>query len=234
MNRQLSLLYGLFAAFLLIVLSACGGATDTADTADTDTTSEEAADSGAAEEEGSAAMSVNDPWVRAMTAGEMGDEMGDEMDGEMDMGSEEGGEMEHAMGSGSNSAAYMMLVNAGSSPDALISAATDVAQTVELHTVIMTDDGVMQMRPVEQIDVPANGETELRPGGFHVMLLDITQDLEEGQEVDLTLTFENAGEVQVTAPVQQAPPMNMDEMDGDEMDEMEGEETDTDTEGTGY
>jgi copper(I)-binding protein len=130
---------------------------------------------------------------------------------------------EHSMGSGSNSAAYMMLVNESDTPDALIRASTAAAETVELHTVVM-EDGVMMMRPVTQIDVPASGETELRPGGFHVMLLGITDDLEEGETVDLTLTFENAGDVSISAPVQTGPTMDdMDDMDGGEgdMDNME-------------
>jgi hypothetical protein len=165
-----------------------------------------------------------------MDGGEMdGGEMdGGEMDGgEMDGGEMDGGEMDH--GNGSNSAAYMVLQNMSDTPDALIAANTDVAETVELHTVVM-EDNVMMMRPVEQIDIPASGETELRPGGFHVMLLGINQDLAEGETVDLTLTFENAGDISVTAPVRQSGSMDMDggEMDGGEMDggEMDGGEMD--------
>jgi copper(I)-binding protein len=114
-------------------------------------------------------------------------------------------------------------------PDALIAADTDVAETVELHTVVM-ENNVMMMRPVEQIDIPASSETELRPGGFHVMLLGINQDLAEGETVELTLTFENAGDITVTAPIRQSGSMDMDggEMDGGEMDggEMDGGEMD--------
>jgi copper(I)-binding protein len=102
---------------------------------------------------------------------------------------------------GSNSAAYMTLINSGDTPDALIAAETDVAETVELHTVEMENE-VMKMRPVPQIDVPAQGEQMLKPGGFHIMLLGIQHDLKDGETVTLTLTFEKSGTMDVVAPVQ--------------------------------
>lgn len=108
-------------------------------------------------------------------------------------------------GGGSNSAAYMMVSNAGDTDDAIIKASTDVAETVELHTVI-NDNGVMKMRPVEKITIPANGEQRLKPGGFHVMLLGITQDLNAGDSVTLTLTLEQAGDMTITAPVSMMAP----------------------------
>jgi hypothetical protein len=113
------------------------------------------------------------------------------------------GSMAHGHGGGT-SAAYMTVVNNTDTDDAIIGAATDVAETVELHTVTEGESGMMQMRPVEEIAVPANGEVELKPGGFHVMLIDLTQDLNEGDTVDLTLTLENAGEVEISAPVRMA------------------------------
>ncbi|MBM7843233.1 copper chaperone PCu(A)C [Herpetosiphon giganteus] len=101
---------------------------------------------------------------------------------------------------GSNSAAYMTIRNTGAA-DTLIAASTDVAGKVELHTV--TADGeVMKMEQVEKIEVPANGEAVLKPGGFHIMLLEIKQDLKVGDTLDLTLTFEKAGKITVKVPVQ--------------------------------
>lgn len=105
---------------------------------------------------------------------------------------------------GSNSAAYMVITNDSDTPDAIIKADTNVAETVELHTVI-NENGVMKMRPVEQIDIPAQGSQQLKPGGFHVMLLGITQDLNTGDTVDLTLTLEQAGDIQITAPISMMP-----------------------------
>ena len=60
------------------------------------------------------------------------------------------------------------------------------------------------MRPVENIPVPANGQTALEPGGYHIMLIDLRQPLKEGANVPLTLTFEKAGTVTLQVPVVKA------------------------------
>lgn len=104
-----------------------------------------------------------------------------------------------AMASGSNSAAYMTIRNTGSA-DRLLGVKCDVAQSVELHTVEMKDN-VMQMRPVEAIDVPANGQVELKPGGYHVMLIGIKRELKTDEMITVKLRFEKAGEVDVPARV---------------------------------
>jgi hypothetical protein len=59
----------------------------------------------------------------------------------------------------------------------------------------------MSMHPVESVDVPANGQAELEPGGLHIMLIGLTGDLEAGEKLPLTLEFENAGKVQVEAEI---------------------------------
>ncbi len=76
-----------------------------------------------------------------------------------------GGGMASGTMMGSNSAAYMTIRNSGAA-DNLIAASTNVAGKVELHTVI-ADGDVMRMEQVEKIEVPANGEALLKPGGFH-------------------------------------------------------------------
>jgi copper(I)-binding protein len=105
-----------------------------------------------------------------------------------------------AAASGGTSAAYLVIKNSGGTADALIKAESDVADSVELHTMVMEGD-VMKMSPVEKIDIPANGAAELKPGGFHVMLIGLRHDLKEGEVVKLTLTFQNSGPIQVEAPV---------------------------------
>ena len=65
----------------------------------------------------------------------------------------------------------------------------------------MASDGSMGMSPVSEIPVAAGGSATLEPGGFHIMLIDLTEPLVVGQKIDLTLTFRNAGEVKVTAEV---------------------------------
>lgn len=93
-------------------------------------------------------------------------------------------------------AAYMRIVNTGAENDALIGATTDVAGRVQLHRTV-TVDNTSRMEPVGQIDVPAGGEAVLMRGGYHVMLLDLTRDLQVGDTFDITLTFKEAGSVTV-------------------------------------
>ena len=76
-----------------------------------------------------------------------------------------------------------------------------VAQLVELHTHI-DDNGVMRMRPVEGgLEIPAGGEHMLMRGGDHVMLMGLTQTLEDGAIIPLTLIFENAGPIALDVTV---------------------------------
>lgn len=85
--------------------------------------------------------------------------------------------------------------------DKLLSAKSDVAGRVEVHTHIMDGD-VMKMRRVESLDVEKGGSRMLKPMGDHIMLMDLKSALKEGESVKLTLTFEKAGDVDVTAPVE--------------------------------
>lgn len=116
---------------------------------------------------------------------------------------------------GGNSAAYMLIHNHGGEADALISASSDVADAVELHLSQMNSDGTMEMIQQEKIDVPADGEVELKPGSYHVMLIGLKQDLMAGSEITLTLTFEKAGEVTLTVPVKDAAEMGGSGMEGE-------------------
>ena len=83
--------------------------------------------------------------------------------------------------------AFMQL---SSTEDArLVEAKSPIAPIVEIHEMKM-DAGVMKMRPVEALEVPAGRPVELKPGGYHVMLMGLKQELKEGETVPLTLTFE--------------------------------------------
>lgn len=118
---------------------------------------------------------------------------------------------------GGNSAAYMLLHNHGAEADALISASSDVAEAVELHLSQMNADGTMEMIQQEKIDLPADGEVELKPGSYHVMLIGLKQDLIAGSEITITLIFEHAGEIVLTVPVNDATEMGGSGMDGHNM-----------------
>ena len=173
------------AAFLLApaALVACGD--DDADTA--------SADGG---------LTIEDPWART------------------------------SAGSQANGAAYMVITG-GDEDDRLVAASvpTEVAASTEVHETVAADgesememegsegesememegsegdmEGMagMTMREVEGIDIPAGGTVNLEPGGYHIMMLDLTEPLENGQTFELTLTFEMAGEQTVTVEVREA------------------------------
>lgn len=99
-----------------------------------------------------------------------------------------------------NGAAFLAIENAGAA-DRLVAAEGEVAERVELHTHTM-DGNVMQMRRVEALDIPAQGEAVLQPGGIHIMLIGLKQPLREGERFPLTLTFEEAGTVTVEVAVE--------------------------------
>ena len=98
------------------------------------------------------------------------------------------------------SAAFMVISNSGSAPRQLLKAQSPVAKTVELHTHV-ADHGVMKMRPVASIAVDAKGQVELKPGSYHIMLIDLKQPLSEGDSVPITLIFDDGSSQQIAAPV---------------------------------
>ena len=98
-------------------------------------------------------------------------------------------------------AAFMELVNQSGADDRLLSASSDVAKRVELHTHRETD-GIMKMIHVEEGFALPDGEiTRLERGGRHVMFLGLSEPLENGDEIKVTLTFEKAGDVTLRIPV---------------------------------
>jgi copper(I)-binding protein len=99
-------------------------------------------------------------------------------------------------------AAYMVLQNNGAADDKLLSVEGDVAKAIELHET-KAMNGMMAMSPVTNIPVPAGGKAELKPGGLHVMLIGLTRELKAGDKVQLTLNFEKAGKIPVTAEVKE-------------------------------
>ncbi len=100
----------------------------------------------------------------------------------------------------SSSAAFMTLRNASNTDHALVSAESPVAGIVELHTHTM-EEGMMRMRQVERIDLPARSMTVLKPGGLHVMLMRVEGTLRHGDKVPVTLVFEDGSKKEIEAPV---------------------------------
>ena len=98
-------------------------------------------------------------------------------------------------------AGYMELRNSGTQPDRLLAAETPVAKRVEMH-VTQRDGEVMRMRQVQSFEVPARERYEMRPGGSHLMLVDIVRALKKGERFPMKLRFERAGEIEVQVEVQ--------------------------------
>jgi periplasmic copper chaperone A len=99
-------------------------------------------------------------------------------------------------------AVYMMIENKTNTPDRLTAASSDVASRVQVHEMSMTN-GVMKMRELaDGLAIPAGGSVTLKPGGYHIMLVGLKKPLKAGETFPLTLTFEKAGNISVTVPVQ--------------------------------
>jgi periplasmic copper chaperone A len=93
-------------------------------------------------------------------------------------------------------AGYLVIRNTSSAPDRLTGASSPLAGRMETH-VTVKDGEIMRMRQVKGYDVPAKGSFEAKPGGAHLMFLDIKRPFKEGEKIPATLRFENAGEVKV-------------------------------------
>lgn len=97
-------------------------------------------------------------------------------------------------------AVFMTIDNPSQHADRLISADSSIADVTELHAHIHEGD-VMRMVKVDAIDVPANGQLSLEPGGYHIMLIDLKKPLVAGQQLPLTLQFEHAGAMDVSVDI---------------------------------
>ena len=93
----------------------------------------------------------------------------------------------------------------GAADDKLVSASAPIAGRVELHSMTMEGD-VMRMRQIDNIPVPAGKTVDLKPGGLHLMFMDLKTPLQTGSSFPLTLKFLKAGEVKVDVKVQPRPP----------------------------
>jgi periplasmic copper chaperone A len=104
-------------------------------------------------------------------------------------------------GKAENGAAYLTIQSP--TADRLVSLSSPVAKKAELHSMSM-QGAVMKMRPIDGLDVPAGQPVALKPGGEHIMLMGLNQQLHEGQSFPLTLDFEKAGPRTVTVTVEKA------------------------------
>lgn len=114
---------------------------------------------------------------------------------------------------GKSAAVRMVIDNGTDTDDELLKVTSPDAGLATLHESKTTADGLATMEGLDAVDVPAGEQTVFRSGGLHVMLEDLTNDLSVGDDVELTLTFAEAGTRTVTAEVV---PLGtaMDDMDG--------------------
>ena len=103
---------------------------------------------------------------------------------------------------GMMTAAYFTISNTTTTDDSLLSVETEIASDTQIHESYETEEGTMGMRPVGLVPVPANSQTELKPGGIHIMIIRPFEDLSEGDSVNLTLFFQESGLIEVALPVQ--------------------------------
>jgi copper(I)-binding protein len=104
---------------------------------------------------------------------------------------------------GGSGAVYFVIDNPTSQPDLLLSASSDIAENVELHMSMMQEDSTMTMVHQDSVPIPANGTVEFKPGGLHVMLLNLSRDLTRGDQFQITLNFQNAGDIVLDAEVRE-------------------------------
>jgi copper(I)-binding protein len=99
---------------------------------------------------------------------------------------------------------FVTITNTGDVDDRLIAAASSASPDVQIHEMAIVND-VMEMRQLKDgISIPAGQTVELKPGGLHLMFMNVAEPFKDGATVPVTLTFEKAGTVELTLPV--APP----------------------------
>lgn len=99
-------------------------------------------------------------------------------------------------------AGYLTISNPGATPDTLVSVETAIAGNAEIHEMTTSDDGVMRMRRLpDGLEIPAGGSVELKPGGAHLMFLDLKEPLKEGASVAVKLIFKSGAQGEVSLPV---------------------------------
>jgi copper(I)-binding protein len=140
-------------------------------------------------------IQVIDPWARPAVALKRAE--GASADQSM------AGGMSMDQGQGGTGAIFMRLVNKDQEADRLVSVQTEAAQVAEIHETRIEGDVMrMQLLP-EGLEIPAGGEVMLKPGGYHIMLIDLNHDIKEGDTVAVALEFAKSGTIRVQVPVRQ-------------------------------
>lgn len=96
-------------------------------------------------------------------------------------------------------AAYLTLMS--DQNDQLVAITTPIAGSVTIHAVETDNEGVSRMIEVNALDLPSGEPVTLAPGGMHLMLMGLSEKLEEGTELPLTMTFESGARMEINVPV---------------------------------
>jgi periplasmic copper chaperone A len=104
-------------------------------------------------------------------------------------------------GSGTVSGIFMVVSNGGKEADRLIGGVTAAAEKVEVHETIMEGEVAKMQQVAGGLEIPAGGSVMLKPGGYHVMLIGIKQDLKVGDKFSIDLQFEKSGTITLEVPV---------------------------------
>lgn len=102
---------------------------------------------------------------------------------------------------GGNSAAYLRITNGTAIDDTLIAISSDISERTSLHESI-EKDGLTEMHTIADVSIESGSSMTLEPGGKHIMLMQLNNDVSEGDSVNLNFEFAQAGEKEVTLPVQ--------------------------------
>jgi hypothetical protein len=104
---------------------------------------------------------------------------------------------------GENGAAYFLIENGTIVDDVLLGVSSDIATANEVHMSMVDGNGVMSMQMQAAVVIPAKEKVEFKPGGLHVMFVDLTRDLKIGDTFTLILRFEKAGEITMQVEVKE-------------------------------
>ncbi len=107
--------------------------------------------------------------------------------------------------SGQTSAVYFTIKNPNNAPDFLVQASSDVAMQTEVHNTSMDAQGVMKMEHQASVEIKAKDSLAFAPGGLHIMLMNLKQDLKVGDTIEVRLRFENSNEITLQATVRETP-----------------------------
>ena len=98
-------------------------------------------------------------------------------------------------------AAYMTITNEGTADDKLLSVTSSISGSTMIHQTVVDEEGVARMNMIDALVIPAGKSVVLKPGGTHIMLMDLKEPVTGNGKIELDLKFESAGEMKIEAPV---------------------------------